>query len=277
MTVPRLRQSYAKDLLRCPALVKRQLDAEARRVPRKQPTKAMELGTLVDRLVLGGDDWTLVSGLMGPKGAFVPTNWRTKAAKQEAANIRKAGKVPVLQHEYDRALVIADSAIRLFEEHGVDVGECETQKEIEWTGPHGVACSGTPDLIRHVNGSRVDLMTIDLKVGAAFSVEDLERQAFAMGWDIQGAAYTEAVDAAYHVIVHVETTTGLNQATWNPLSEDFLAVGRARWEAAAAVWKECLETGEWPGARGEELQPPRWAAKKWLDDEEDLSGLGLEE
>lgn len=255
---PRLHQSYCKDLLTRPALVKRQLDGI-----RRKATKAMDLGTLLDRHVFGG---------MDDVGVVDAKDLRTKKAQEQAKAIREAGKTPVLKREWDAA---AEMAKAVLEEvyKWIEPSRCATQRTYRWVGPHGVLCEGTPDAVYMPSAER---LTWDLKLVASADPDDLERQIYKFGWDIQAAAYTEATGAEQHVIVAAEKG-GAGEVVWYPLSDEYLDVGRQRWSDAAAIWKRCLETGEWPGYQSRTLHPPRYAVMRHLGGDGDISALGLEE
>jgi hypothetical protein len=267
MSIPRLHQSIVKDLLKCPAIARHRLETE-----RKKATKAMERGTLVDQLVFGGANFHTVSARLksGPKKGELATNWQCAEAQEQAKEARARGQVPVFEHELEAAQQVAGAVRARLLEEGIELGQCIKQDTVQWTSRLGVECEGTPDLAYLVReGLKAHsyvhkVITIDLKVGENADPEYLDDHIYNMGWDIQGAAYQEAMAFLYpeaegrgaHWVLASDANPP-NCITFAPLSPAYLAIGQARWERGQHLWVACQATGVWPEYVNRPLSPSK--------------------
>lgn len=261
--IPRLHQSTVKDLLKCPAIAKHRLDVE-----RKKPTKSMERGTLVDQLVFGGANFHTVSARLksGPNKGELATTWQCAEAREAATAARARGQVPVFEHELEAAQQVAGAVRARLLAEGIELERCVKQDTVQWTSRLGVECEGTPDLVYLVwnHASVIRWVCIDLKVGENADPEHLDDHIYNMGWDIQAAAYYEALSSLYpeaegrgeHWVLASDANAP-NPITFEPLSPAYMAVGQARWERGQQVWIKCHETGEWPEYPRRSLTPSR--------------------
>ena len=242
--IPRFRQSMAKVLLsECPAIFKAQYDAE-----RRAPSRAMEKGTLVDQLVFGGANFTVIDA----------GDYRTKKAQEARDAARESGMVPVLADEYEPARRLAGAIKARLLAEGIDLSRCHKQETVQWTSAIGTLCEGTPDLWVEAPGG---YLTIDLKCGHTANPDRLEYHLYEQGWHIQGAAYQEALNSwkcpGQHFIVCAETKSGADCITIAPLSEMYMSIGRMSWEKAQRIWMTCWERNEWPEYTARLLMPPK--------------------
>lgn len=268
----RIRQSLALDLITlCPAKVKQKLDDSSSR----KVTRGMQRGSVVHQLVLGGRQYHTMQAVLesGKNKGKRAINMQGKAAQAERDIALANGFIPVFEHELDK-LELAASAFRSqLQAHGIEVDKCELEEERTWTTPEGLAAWGTPDA--RYRGRKV--VTLDLKYGATANPNDLDFHVFAMGYDIQGAAYEEEArqngwSGPYeHLIVSGENEEPFC-CTVNPLSESYMTIGRDRWQLAKAVWKRCLEHEDWPEYASRPLVPPESVLRKWLEQRERAQG-----
>lgn len=248
-TAPRLRQSLAKILLtECPLLVRQALDGE-----RRQGTKAMRRGSLVDQLVFGGAQYEVVQARLksGKRKGELATNWLATEAQEMRDAIEAKGWVPVLEHELESAQELAGRIKAELILAGLDLTKCELQRPLQWETMYGVAAEGTPDVILTAGGHA---HTIDLKVGEDANPDQLDHQVGAMMWDLQGAAYQEAIgNTGQHWILRADAKSKL--IGLYPLDEGYMTIGRGKWAAAQKLWKECLASNEWPGYKRRPITP----------------------
>lgn len=248
MEALRFHQSYAKTLLfGCPAELQWELEEE-----RRKPTRTMEKGTVVDQFLLGGLTYHTVQA----------RDWRTKAAKQERDAARERGQVPMLEHEIGDLEETAGLVRSRLLEHGLDLTTTVNQQVVTWIAPDGTFCEGTPDIMF---ATPMGVVTCDLKVGERCAPDFLDDQVYKMCWDIQGAAYGEAArawfdvpDAAHeHWIIRASPKLP-HCITICPLSEQYMTMGQRRLIQARAIWRECLETNDWPEYESRPLSPRHW-------------------
>jgi hypothetical protein len=224
---------------------------------KKKPTKAMDGGNIVHRLLLGkGKD-------------FEPLqygDYKTKAAQEARDKARKDGLVPVLAHELE-GYAIAAEAIRVqLADRGI-VLDGLSEQAITWVEKtkHGdVQCKGMFD------HAWLDIGTIlDLKTCEDASQAAIERAAETYNYGIQSAAYSRALveldpDLAGRVafsFVFAETADPYAVNVTEPDGQ-FQELGERRWLRALNIWAECKATDRWPtvyGSNVNPLSPPPWA------------------
>ncbi len=239
----------------CPAQARWRLDnPEA-----CEPTRAMDLGSLVDQLVFGGASFHTINA----------DSYRTKAAQTERDAARERGQIPVLEHEIEPAQRLAGRIRATLLEEGVELEKCQKQQHMEWESPVGIIsnngrptpCAGTPDLA--ILRAR-EWITIDLKVGGKIDPEYLDRHVCDQYWDVQAAAYQEAGHTLYHTdgrgghFLLCAETSGAQMVEIYPFSESMMELGRRRWARAQYLWNHCRNNNEWPGYKRRDLVPPDW-------------------
>lgn len=226
----------------------------------------MDRGTLVHELVLGGNRTVRLPDLIcdpetgepiefpGKRKADPHTtkplvDFKTNAAKDLRDHYLGKGKIPILSHEYDVCSEIADRIVAAWCEHFPPITDFALEERLQWEY-RGVLCEGTPDaLLAPLN---VDVKTTKT-LGERGSVA---RNAVAMGWDIQVAAYTSAIETLY------PEHAGRVRWAWLVAEMDFpneirvfepeasmLELGRLRWNRAVDQWRALLERGwsvPWP-------------------------------
>lgn len=250
-----LSASGAKKLLECPA----RFHHDRQHPP--QPTSAMEFGTAAHKLALG----------VGAAVVVVDAeNWRSKAAQQEAAEVRACGQVPLLPADFARAQAVADAvrahpvAGNLF---GLDRGDPE--RSLFWTDPDtGVWLRARLDWLPRPMAGR-PLVIADLKTCASATPHGIEKAVADYGYYIQAAWYTDAVralglgDSPWFALAFVETTPP-HLVRVAQLDEDALATGRAMGRVAIERFRDCTESGIWPGYDEELLtiSLPPWIRRR---------------
>lgn len=259
---PALSSSGAKAILKAPAIFR--WEQEHRRY-----SKAFDVGTIAHGFVLG-TGWPvdiIPTELLASNGAV-----STKAAKEFVAESRAAGRVPVVQAEWDRARAMADEVLkhpvagRLFEQ---ERGAAEVS--LFWTDDEtGVDCRARLDFLDHQHDGRRTLVT-DLKTTSDADHRAFGRTAASFSYELQAAWYLDAVahargdvDAAFvHVLVETDAPHLVSVVQ---LDEPSLDLGRRRAARARAMFRDCTETDLWPGYSTdvESVSLPRWA---FIDEE----------
>jgi hypothetical protein len=283
---PRFRQSYAKTLLTdCPALVKKQLDNDSR-----NPTRAMQKGSLLDYLTFGLDDrYEVVDARYksGPREGELATDYTCKEAREAKEDILSRGLTPALEVEIDALAPTARALrarIQLMAEEmsgGRAAGHdyaIEYQPHMEWTSELGVDCHGTPDVVVLVfMRDLIKVCTIDVKHTAFLQPAKFDRQVYSMCWDVQGMAYAEGSKAwaesehstpAFHMDHYILASSSLELGLppcARPLAPTYKEVGRRRWNKAQGMWKECLASGSWPSYQETPVEPNRYVVSTWLE------------
>ena len=248
-----LSASGAKKLLACPA----RFHHDRQHPP--QPTAAMEFGTAVHKLVLGtGQQLVRVDA----------ADWRTKAAKDKAAEARAAGWVPLLEADYQRAEAVA-AAVRAHPVAGAlfDPDGGTPEMSAFWVDPvFGIWRRARLDWLPHPWVRRRPLIP-DLKTCASADPRDLPRAVVNLGYHIQAAQYVDACKAVcvtdeepVFLLVFIESAPP-HLVTVAQLDDETVAAGRARMEEACERFRDCTEAGIWPGYTQEIelISLPPWA------------------
>jgi hypothetical protein len=247
-----LSSTGARRLLECPAKYRWEQDHP------QAPKKVFDFGTAAHQEVLGrGDGIALVEA----------DSWRTNAAQDAAAEARARGAVPLLPKDYAVVQQMA-AAIRrhpiagpLFAADGV------AEESLFWQDPvTGVWRRARPDW-------RTGRIVADYKTTVDASDEELPKTILNFGYHQQGDWYTTGVRAlglieapAFLLVFQEKTPPYLVNAV--EMTAVTLRIGRHRNRKALALYRECTETGHWPGYG--ETQPglvslPPWAEKTELE------------
>ncbi|WP_017972488.1 PD-(D/E)XK nuclease-like domain-containing protein [Actinopolyspora halophila] len=252
----------------CPALFRHeQLHPQPHR-------PVFEFGHAAHKMVLGD----------GPDLAVVDAaDWRGRDAQQQRAEIRERGAVPLLRHEHEQVLAMAEAirahpiAGRLFApERGTP------EQTLVWQDPvTGVWCRARPDWTPHAGSGR--LIVADYKTTQDASPSALPKTVYQRGYHQQAAWYLDGVhelglatDAAFVFVFQEKSAPYL--VTVTELSADALRWGDVLNAKARDTYRRCVESGRWPGySESVELTPlPVWAERAYEDAREagdyDLKG-----
>jgi len=150
----------------------------------------------------------------------------------------------------------ADKIARPVLEFVSDLPAWTGRKEIDWTDSNGVPCQAHPDLVF----DNASLGGYDLKTAADTSNAGITRAIELFGYDIQVAAYEEATGGPFRLLF-IETTAPyeLRPVTLDAAQK---AEGWRQWLEAKRIWKQCWETGKWPGRGNFVSTPSRYRAAK---------------
>lgn len=225
-------------------------------------SKAMDEGSLIHSLVLDGGTNLCV---------IYADDYRTNAAKQARDEARVNGLRPVLASKYSPALAVAKAITEQLAAKGITLNG-ESGVVLVWNeessrGP--VRCRAMLD---HVwPGGFLELKTI-----SSADLRTCERQTYALGYDIQLAAYTSALEhlspantgRIESIIAFAETdephcVSAFRQ--WESLAE----LGRKRWRRAVELWARCLAENDWPAYQPAKaigyLSAPAWALTQEIE------------
>jgi hypothetical protein len=223
---------------------------------RKIPTKRMERGDVIGRLLLGkGKDYEVLHH----------DSYNTKAAKADRDAARAAGRVPVLADDFEDHKKAAELIRAKLADRGV-VLDGVSEQQITWvehTEFGDVVCKGMFDHVWIDRG-----MILDLKVTEDASPAFVERNAENLGYGIQWAAYTRALE---QLKPEFAGKVGMAFAFCEPdephamnLAEPggaFAELGMRRWLRAVREWARCTKENDWPsyGSGVNTITVPPWA------------------
>jgi len=237
-----LTQTGAKKLLppSCPALYKHWRDG-----PQEDHKPAWDNGKAAHKLVLGD----------GPELVLVDRDrWDTKAVKEEVAEIRARGAVPLKREPYGAVHAMAAAlrahpfAGRLFEP-----GTGRPEQTLIWQDAEtGVWCRALLDWLRApLPPSR--LMVPDYKTCACAAPDRVGRVIADRGYHIQLAWYLAGLRAlglgderSVGLLVMQEKTPPYLVTVVEP-DRDAMRLGAIRMREALRLYAKCTAAGRWPG------------------------------
>ncbi|MBP3044860.1 PD-(D/E)XK nuclease-like domain-containing protein [Arthrobacter jiangjiafuii] len=195
---------------------------------------AFTLGTAAHSLILEGDTSNIV--------IVDAANWLTKAAKEAKAEALAVGKQPLLTKEMAQIEAMRDS-VMLHEVAGLHFIGHKAEQSIFWE-EDGLMLKCRPDAWKPGT-------IVDLKTTVDASPNSFSKTAFDFGYFMSAAHYIDGVKAATgedvkFVFVNVEKTAPYLVSVVE-LDDYTLDCGRQMLDRAKRIYRECTETGKWPG------------------------------
>ncbi len=221
----------------CPALFQHWRDSGT------EPKRAFDFGRAAHREVLGeGEDIVVVDA----------PDWRTKDAREARDAAYAAGQTPILAAEYDTVRAMA-AAIR---EHPIAAallrpGAGRAEQTLVWQDADtGVWCRARTDWLPDPGTGR--LIVPDYKSARSAAPDDLSRAIHDHGYYLQADWYLSgiraleiAADVAFVFIAQMKEPPYL--VTVAEADATALAIGAHQNRLARITYRECTESGRWPG------------------------------
>lgn len=226
-------------------------------------SKRLDLGTIAHTLMLkNGRDIEIIDA----------ADFKTKAAKEQRDEARKAGRTPALKDQYETASEMVHAArLQLAKIPGAKTAFHEGEPEVVmvWDDEIGPTCRSMIDWLQIEEG-----VVWDYKTVARPPVPDmLARTVANLGYDFQGAFYTRGIERVIPdlagrvkfrlVMQEIEPPYLLTVAE---LDGGFLTIGNRKVEAAIRMWARCIAENNWPGfpAQIVRLEYPQYAESQWI-------------
>jgi hypothetical protein len=261
---PMLSRSVIKDLLdkspihawtNHPALNPRLAEEE-------EAEPKFDIGTAAHSLFLEGYDCVAI---------IEADSWRTNAAKEERANARHCGKVPLLRKEWEKVSRMVEAAKRqLAECKDLQVKDLQaegmSEQSLIWE-EDGIWLKIRPDWMPTDCGYILDYKT----TGKNANPEGIGAHIVSMGYDIQDAFYRRGVMAltqtAPKFCLMFQEAVEPYVCSFVSLNPEFAAMGESKVERGINLWRKCLGADEWPGYPTQICypDPPTWelAREEW--------------
>ncbi|MFG3340574.1 PD-(D/E)XK nuclease-like domain-containing protein [Glycomyces sp. NPDC048151] len=222
--------------------------------------KAFDYGSAAHKLILG----------TGPEIAVIEAdNWTTKDAKNQRDAAYSDGAVPLLAHEYENVLAMATMIRRhpiagpLFNRPG------QAELSMFWVDPDtGVWCRGRLDWLPDRNeGQR--LIAAEYKTCRSAALPDIAKAVHDFGYHQQAAHYLTGMRAtgldenpAFVHIFQEKTPPFLVNVV--EIDAYNLNIGAAKNKRALQIYRECTDTGTWPGYGDlvTSISMPAWAENR---------------
>jgi hypothetical protein len=196
----------------------------------------------------------LALGDGAPVAVIDADDWRTKAAKEAKEKAYANGEIPLLADDWAAVQAMA-KALR---EHPVasalfEPGTGRPEQTLIWRDEEaGVMRRSRLDWLRNTRTDRGVLIVPDYKSCYSASPEDAAKALYNNGYYRQAAWYEDGVvavglaDAAAFVLVMQEKFPPYQVAVYQP-DQFAMAAGRRLNRKAIAVYRDCVQTGHWPG------------------------------
>lgn len=236
--------SGMKNLLRSPAHFQHY---------RKHPkvSDAMDLGTIAHTLILGtGQEYVAVEG-----------NRNRNDVKAAIAEAEAAGKLVLKPEQLAAAERMADAVLSHPKAARILTSPGRSEVSMFYRDP-------VFDVIRRCRWDRLgdDGIGVDLKTGRTADPLAVPKAIVEWGYDLSAAWYLDVsagvgVDVAAFALVFVENTEPHPVVVIEP-NDEFLERGAALATKALTVYRNCLDTGRWPGYCDDDyvtVSPPAWA------------------
>ena len=204
-------------------------------------------------------------------------DFRTKAAKEARDTARANGLIPLRADDALAVNVMAANVERALATSPdlVGLGPLDAETTLLWQEP-GVTLRCRPDWLTTDRAVILSLKTSHNAEPDAFT-----RTLLNLGYDVQCAFEMAAVEALTgvapkYVWIVVETAPPYAVSLVGP-SPMLLELGRAKYQRACGIWRECLTVGQWPAYpdRIAYVEPPPWAmANAPLSDPESVDDGG---
>jgi len=191
-------------------------------------------------------------------------DWRTKAAKEKREEVRALGKLPLLSKHVagvHRMVEVAKTALLESELHAT-LDDFYAERTVIWKGGD-IWKRARFDLQAKKRALLLDYKTVENADPFVF-----QRQIVNLGYDIQGAHYTDAYAAmepsAYDrtdFVFLVQEREAPFACSLVGLDPAFLELGQRKMNRASALWANCLKLDDWPSYshRIAWANPPAWA------------------
>lgn len=258
-----LSSSGARRLLppSCPAKFRHWVDEG------QPPKREFDLGHAAHKLILGA----------GPELVVIDADsYKTKAAQQARDRAHAEGRVPLLLAELDMVQAMA-AALRAHPVASVllDPTRGEPEKTLVWQDDTtGVWCRALLDYLPYRTSDR-RLIIPDYKTCHSAAPDDLPKAMAGYGYHQQLDFYLAGAQALRldqepaMVLIFQEKTVPYLITIAQP-TQGAMEIARTRNAKARDIYRQCTETGVWPGY-GDEVIPlalPAWAEYQHADAEQ---------
>jgi len=209
------------------------------RQEKSETNEAFEVGTLTHSLVLENDESAAV--------VLDYDSWRTKAAKEAAAEARAAGKIPVLPEKWDEIRAMRD-AVWANPDAALLLSGGKAEQSVFWKR-EGALLRCRPDY--YVPDSPIGPICIDLKTSVSADPRKFEASASDYGYFHQQAWYEDGIEAltgTRPVFAFIVVEKGDVPAVSLPELDAYdVDIARIDNYAAIELWNKCRAADEWPG------------------------------
>lgn len=209
------------------------------RQSKQETSEIFEMGTLTHSLVLENNESAAV--------VLDFDSWRTKAAKEAAAEARAAGKIPILPEKWDEIRAMRD-AVWANPDAALLLSGGKAEQSVFWKHETGALLRCRPDY--YVPDSPIGPICIDLKTSVSADPRKFDSSASDYGYFGQQAWYEDGIEAltgTRPTFVFIVVEKGDVPAVSLPeLDPEDVDLARDRNHLAVNLWNKCRAADEWP-------------------------------
>lgn len=218
-----------------------------------------DIGSAAHSLFLEGKD----------KAVIVDADdWRTKAAKETRDAAWSEGKIPLLTKDSGKVNAMILAAKQALSESELGIKDLQkegiSERSYFWQ-ENGIWCRVRPDWLKHDRS-----IILDYKTSSVSANPNVVSRAMAnMGYAVQAEFYKRGVKAVDGVeptfIFLFQETTAPYLCSLIGLSPAWQELGKQQVNTGIMLWKECIESGNWPGYTEKICYPdlPPWIKDGW--------------
>lgn len=219
---------------------------------------AFDVGTVCHQLLLDGAAGVQVVNY---------DDWRTKAAKEEAATARAHGLIPLLEKDWVQVEAMMAAVREQLDGRGL-FEDGESELTLVWE-ERGVLCRARLDWLTTDRQAIHDFKTSTNPEPGKFSRGSF----FDHGYDLQAAFYMRGVRACFGTDADVRFAVAEKEAPYLlavfGVPPHVLHLANRKIDWALDTWRECLATDTWPGYPEDvcwvDLRP--WDEAQWAERE----------
>lgn len=227
---------------------------------RPEESEDFDRGSAAHSLLLEGDDRMVECEFK---------DWRTNAAKDARDEARAAGKLPMLSKHVGAVRKMVEIAKKYLCESELElrIEDCFAERTVIWQAG-GIWKRARFDLQVRERPILLDYKSTETADPFSFS-----RQIIAMGYDVQAAHYTEAYETMHappeappvSFVFLVQERSEPFACSLVGVDPMMLDLGQQKCEFASKLWKQCLDSGKWPGYPKQIAwaSPPAWALENF--------------
>ena len=187
-------------------------------------------------------------------------DWRKKEAKEQRDQAYQDGLIPLLKSQYEDVgqMVRAANTALYKSELRLKIKDGVSESSLFWKE------GKTWFRIRTDWMKTQRPIILDYKTSDSANPDDFGRKAISLGYDIQESLYRRGFEAIYGLeptfVFMVQEIKKPYLCSFIALSPEFQYHGDNKVKEGIRLWRECIETGEWPGypKRICHIDPPPW-------------------
>lgn len=197
-------------------------------------------------------------------------DYKKKATQELRDAARATGLVPILEHEYERARMLAEIAAKHLAEN-ITVTESYDEPVLIWKDGD-VWCRAQLDRLCATLLVMIDYKTTSLSAEPNAAT----RRLYAANYHFQAAFYQRGLDALDPANIGRRRCLFLFQEVDPPYGcsliqpdEGGMTIARKQVHAAINIWSECMQSGKWPSYPTGIFTGlmPSWLEREWLQRE----------